>query len=431
MVKSKIEIFALPLKSTYILFSPEYRQFLQDTVNANGGINKISKIINFDKNYFFRLRKGMRCSLNLVFSLYNTLALDLEELNKNIYQIVSGHNNSVGIRNPKVPFDFDNKYGGCFLGAIMGDGSRTRLGGLTYNNQKQNIIKLLIKCSEMIFGNVKYRINYKKDGTIQIDYPKIVGDIVGLLGIEKSYKVISDCSINLENFSREFRKSFIRQFFDDEGNVRKKDRRLQVKQTRQTVHDKKTIRTNIENYAPKILLKIKNVLKEFNIISKIYLESLRELNGEKKADFSLNIYGKENLMKFNDNFGFNIDYKNKLLRKVIESYKFPSAPRNGRILFALQHAARIELKRGFIDKFELAKSTGRALWGTCSYYLVDLKKLNLIHVIEIPKNKKTNSLVWRYKITNKGWEYLKMNVDKIFLDDVKNKIIISPLVFSQ
>jgi hypothetical protein len=415
----RIEIFALPLKSTYVLLSPEYRKFLYNTVIDNGGVKKISKMINLDKNYFLRFKNGHKCSLDFIFSLYNRLGMDLKELNRNVIQIVSGSNNSIGINYPKLPFGFDNKYGGTLLAAIMGDGSRSKLGSVIYNNQNQILIDFLIESCTNIFGDFHYRTYPKKDGTIQVFLPKIVGDIVGLFGIKKSYKTVSDCYVELENFSKKFKIAFIRQFFDDEGNVRKSDRRLQIKQTRIVNVDKTTIRSEIEKYAPRMLIEIKKTLQEFNIISRISLETLRNVNGIKKADFSLNIYRKENLEKFKNLIGFKLKYKNESLKEVIKSYKYPSAGRNERLLYALQYAAKIELRYGYIDKLKLVEETKRALWRTCTYYLVDLKKSGFIDVIEKPRNERGNPLPWKYKLTKGGWKFLKSNISKIFLRKVK------------
>lgn len=417
-----IELFALPLKSTYVLLSPEYRKFLYNTVIDNGGVKKISKMINLDESYFLRFKNGHRCSLNFIFSLYNTLGIDLEELNRSVIQIVSGSNNSVGVNHPKLPFDFNNKYGGTLLAAIMGDGSRSKLGGVIYNNQNQILIDFLIESCTNIFGDVHYKTYLKKDGTTQVFLPKIVGDIVGLFGIKKSYKTISDCYVKLENFSKEFKIAFIRQFFDDEGDVRKSDRRLQIKQTRVVNADKKIIRSDIDNYAPRMLTELRKTLREFNIISRISLETLRNVNGLKKADFSLNIYGKEHLENFKDLIEFKLKYKNKLLKEVIKSYKYPSAGRNERLLYALQYAAKIELKYDYVDKLKLVNETKRALWRTCTYYLVDLKKSGFIRVVETPRNTRGAPLPWRYKLTKKGWQFLKSNIDKIFLGKVKRAL---------
>lgn len=307
------EIFALPLNQVYVKLTQKYIDYLCGRIANEGGTEEIFRNVKYDLGYFYRLKDGKRCSLKLLFTLYNYFALDLKKMNKNIVQIVSGSNNSIGIDNPFLPFYFDNRFGGVFLGAIMGDGSRTKLGGVTYNNQNEIIVNNVLIAAKNIFGDVKYSSYDKQDGTKQLNFPKIIGDIIGLFGIEKSYKTVSDCYVELDKFSDEFKKGFIQQFFDDEGNVRKSDRRLQVKQTRNVNKNRKVIRKNIEKYAPKVLLNIKKVLQEFDIHSTISIETLRNENSIKKADFALNIYGKENLLNFQNKIGFKINYKRALM----------------------------------------------------------------------------------------------------------------------
>ncbi len=379
-VSNKKHLFALPINSTYLLFSKEYLDYLFNLINDNEGIIKLADTMGFHRTYFYRLKWDKRTSLKFVFSLYNALKLNLEHLENNVIQIVSGSNNSIGINNPRLPFDFNNEYGGTFLAAIMGDGSRTSLGGLIYNNQSSVLIENLIISANTLFGDVHYRLNDKKDKTIQLDFPKIVGDIVALFGITKSYKIKSDCFVDLSNFSKKMKIAFIRQFYDDEGNVRLSDRRLQVKQTRVVSKKSKVeIRKNIEKYTPRVLKELKRALNGFDINSTLALETLRE----NKGDFSLNIYGKENLEQFRNLIGFKLEYKNNLLIDAINSYKFPSAPRNGRLDFALEKAKLVQEKYGYINKMLLAEESKRSL-KTATYFLVDLKKNGLITIKDKP-----------------------------------------------
>jgi len=406
MVFGKVEIFALPIKQTYILLNSSYRRILCEKIIKNG-VKKTFRDINYDIGYFYRLKNRKRLSLKTLFSLYNYFTLDIKDLDKNIIQIVSGKNNSVGVDNPKLPFDFDNQWGGILLGAVMGDGARTKLGGIIYNNKNEILVKSVINSVKKIFGDANYKKYIKKDGTVQIYFPKIVGDVIGMFGIERSYKIISDCYVDLSKFSIEFKKSFIRQFFDDEGNVRKSDRRLQIKQSRKVSQGKNIIRSNVERYAPKILLQIKSTLNEFEINSTISLETFRTKGNVKKGDFALNIYGKENLTKFNNLIGFRSEYKSKLLNDVISNYKFSKCGKNQRLAYALQNAMKVEKKYGYIDKLKLSKETEKSMRKTCTYYLVDLKKSKFIEVIKKPRTSKGYPFYWKYKLTKLGWSKIR------------------------
>lgn len=386
MVYKAISLFSLPTDSTYVLISPKLREHLRLVVAKNGGIYRTSKLLDIKPQYFYRLSKGKRCSLQFLFKIHTILGVDAQIIEQNILEISSGKNNSIGIKNPKLPFDLDNPQGGVLLGGIMGDGSRTKLGGLIYNNNQELLVNLVLNSAKLVFGDIDNRRTWKKDGTLQLDLPKISGDVVGMFGIEKSYKTVSDCFVNLEEFSSDFKISFIRQFFNDEGNVRRSDRRVQVKQTRITSEkDKVKIRKNICFYAPRVLLSIKKELEKIGIKSTISLETIRNKNNVIKGDFALNIYGKENLELFKEKINFDIAKKIELIDEVIGNYKFPSAPRNGRIAFALEKAKMVQDKYGFVTKHALAAECNRSL-KTATYFLVDLKKRGLVQITDEPRD---------------------------------------------
>ncbi len=401
-VRKSINLFDLPLDSTYVLLSKKVRNTIETQIAENDGIDKISKSLEIKRPYFYRFFQGRRCSLYFLSKLIGVLDMATQEIEKNIIFISSGKNNPKGITNPKLPFRFDNSDGGTLLGGIMGDGSRTKLGGLTYNNCDETLVNAVLDSAIDIFGNINQYLVWKKDGTLQLYLPKIAGDAVGLFGIQKSYKTLSDCYVELNGFSYEFKTSFIRQFFDDEGNVRTSDRRVQIKQTRVVFEkDAAKIRKNVESYTPRVLLTIDLELKRIGLRPTVSLETLRSKNGIIKGDFALSLYGKDNLIIFREKINFGIVAKKELLDKVIKNYKFPSAPRNGRIQFALEKARVVQKRDNYITKHTLALECKRSL-KTATYFLVDLKKMGLVKIIEAPRNEFGKPLPWKYLLTKKS-----------------------------
>jgi len=400
MVNRKIHLFALPINNTYVLTTEKFRTHIKDEVKKKGG-NLLLDHLQIERRHFSRFIKGKKCSLYLLFKIYNNIGIDIEFLEKNVTKIVSGKNGSLGIENPKLPFLLDNKYGGTLLGGVMGDGSLGKSGHFIYGNKSKILINNILNAAKNIFGDVDYGIytrDYEQYDFIQINLPIVIGDVAYLLGVKRSYKILSDCYIELSEFSDEFNIHFIKQFFDDEGNVRRKDRRLQVKQVRKlNEFSKEKIRENPYSFAPKILLQIKNSLNRFGIQSTISLEYIRHHGGMIKGDFALNIYGKENLENFEKIINFNLVYKRNLLREVIKSYKFPSAPRNGRLQFAISKARTVENNHGHITKHLLAKECKRSL-KTATYFLVDMKKKGLVKVVEEPRTELGHPLPKKYSL---------------------------------
>ena len=98
-------------------------------------------------------------------------------------------------------------------------------------------------------------------------------------------------------------------------------------------------------------------------------------------------YGKENIVKFSKFINFDVPYKKNLLLEALNSYVNPSAGRNERLLFALQHAAKIELDKRDLTKAVLSGYCGRSL-KTATYFLIDMKKNGFVKIDSLPRDKR-------------------------------------------
>lgn len=375
-------------------------------VRMKGGfVRNVSKQIEtsrliLDKkrqNQVYNLTRGQKTPLSLIVELSKTFDFPDEYIEKNIKLITSVKNTSVGLKNPKFPFNFNTPEGCQLISAVMGDGEINSQLQVRYNNQNKELINQVLYCAKNVFGDVDYKIYYRKDKVYQLHFPKIIGLMIISLRLKPMNKVKTDNKIPEFVFktNKKNKSAFLAQFYSDEGNVRIKDRRLQVKQTNLCFVTKSFARKNPERYCSKVLLGMKKLLSYFGINSGIYLESFRAYQTVNKADWSITIYGKENLKKFRKDIGFFIDYKNEQLNACIESYKFPSAPRDKRLDFALLTFGKVQRKKGFVTKISLAKECKRSV-KTTTYYLVDLTKKGLIKCIEMPRNEKGHNLPRRY-----------------------------------
>ena len=347
----------------------------------------------------YRFKIGKKVSIHFIKKISRMLEIGNKFIEDNTDLITSCKSTNVGIKKPRFPFDFTNKNGVRLISAIMGDGEINSQIIVRYNNQKKVLIDGILNCFKEVFGDVDYKLYLRDDQTYQLVFPKIVGLVLLKVGLKEGYKSITNYSIPYFIFNLDIDKKgiFIKQFFTDEGNVRLKDRRLQVKQTLKIDSTKKTLRLEPEEYAPNSLKGIKRLLLDLEITSKISLGAYRE--NEKKADWELSIYGKENLVKFQEKIGFYLEYKNKLLENAIKSYKFPSAPRNGRIEFALEKFKIVQTKYGFVTKYLLSEESRRSI-KTAIYFLIDLKKKGFINEIERPRDKKGHPKARKYSLNN-------------------------------
>jgi len=383
-------------------------QFLSEKIYLRLNKKVISLIINLIKksnivldkeikDQLYRFKKGKKISMRFLEKISQLLDINYIFFEKNIDLITSCKNTNVGIKKPKLPIDFTTKAGVRLISAIMGDGEINNQINVRYNNQNKALIDIILTCFKQVFGDVNYRLYLRLDKTYQLHFPKIVGLILLRIGLKPGYKSITNYGIPNFIFKLNNKKKsiFIRQFFNDEGNVRLKDRRLQIKQTLKVKLNKNKLRSNPEKYAHRTLIDIKKLLSDVGITSIIFLGNYRK--HDRKADWELSIYGKENLEKFQQKIGFDLNYKNELLSKAIKSYKFPSAPRNSRIDFALTKFSKVQENFGFVTKYMLAKESNRSV-KTATYFLIDLKKKNLIKEIGRPRDKKGHPEARKYRL---------------------------------
>ncbi|MBU1204079.1 MAG: hypothetical protein KKG60_03370 [Nanoarchaeota archaeon] len=351
------------------------------------GDNKVSGIVKLEDiqntNSYALLMKGKN----------KVPLIKIKDNKKPILLITSVKNTNIGIKNPKFPFDFRTKSGARFIAAIMGDGEINKQINVRYNNQNKKLIRLVLKSAQDIFGGVDFKIYERGDKTFQLHFPKIVGLITIRLGLKPGYK--SKTNYKIPSFilksKKEIKAIFLRQFFNDEGSIRLSDRRLQIKQTLSIKISKERCRKNPGKYCHNFLKGIKQLFDSFEISSNIALEGYRN----EKVDFGISVYGKENLEKFQKEIGSDIEEKRNNLDKAIKNYKFPSAPRNKRLLWALDKFKKIQNKRGYVTKCSLSEESQRSI-KTATSFLVDLKKQGKIREIEKPRNKKGHFLPRKY-----------------------------------
>ena len=382
-------------EKVYVLLSAKITAWLSRKAKRLGKYSQLSK-------EFARMRAGQKVSLNFALKLTKCLGVSSDALQDNIELISSCKSTDVGIKNPKIPFDFSNTTGARFIAAIQGDGYFNKFLQCGYSNQDKKMIEKVLCSAKEIFGGLDYKIYFREDNTFHLNFPKVVGLILGKTGLKPGYKYISNPAIPdfILNSEEGIKTSYLRQFFSDEGNVRKKDRRIQVKQTVLCNVDKETAKRGPEKFSPNVLLGCKILLQDIGIDSKISLGAYRKTPKGNKTDWELSFYRIENLKKFQELVGFEQEYKNNALAGAIESYKFPSAARNGKIDFALKNCKIVQSGFGFIDKKKLATQSSRSL-KTATYYLVELKKKGLVEIIEKPKRKDGRYLLFKYKLMDR------------------------------
>ena len=389
-VSGKIHLADIPYDQVYLELTERSVSLVHDIVVKSGLV-----IDDNLKQQIYRLKKSRRISLGMLRQISRILDIGIRYFEKNILSITSVRNTRVGIRDPKLPFDLARPEGVRLISALMGDGGLSSLFLPRYNNQDKELIDSILGCFRSVFGDIDHKLYPRDDKTYQLAFPKIAGLILTLVGVRPGYKSSTNYGIPdfIKTSPTKKRYIFIRQFYSDEGNVRLKDRRLQVKQTTSVHSDKVTLRKNPYRFAHKVLIDLHDMLEDLGIRSKISLGAYRK--EDKKADWELSIYGKDELEKFKKHIGFYQEYKNILLSRSLSSYIFPSAARNQTLGFALECFRNVQDRTGYATKHLLAKASKRSL-KTATYYLIDLKKRGLIEELDRPRDAKGHFLPRRY-----------------------------------
>jgi hypothetical protein len=132
----------------------------------------------------FVRREIVRIRVDFVLKIAKYLNLSLEEIERNIIWI--GNNNSNGITNPKLPFDFSSRYAARFLAAICNDGcitnthgkgSKFSYGSLQYYNNDLSLLSSIAEAAHSIFGGNPFKVYHRRNETFLM-FPSILRDVL-------------------------------------------------------------------------------------------------------------------------------------------------------------------------------------------------------------------------------------------------------------
>jgi hypothetical protein len=164
-----------------------------------------------------------------------------------------------------------------------------------FYNQQKVLINDFIEGVNRAYPELKYIRYSEKRGEIDIRSQRLAKGIFAL----------GDISTKNWEFPKKLNKLqkriWIRAFTDCDGTVYNKDYRRFIA---------------IDSINLNGLREVSNTLSEFKIESKIYT-----INYKDYISYRLKIFGKENLIKFNDLMGFKHPIKQKKLEEAIKSYK--------------------------------------------------------------------------------------------------------------
>lgn len=365
--------------------------FKEDLLNCIN-IKKAKRDLRLTNSKFDNFKYNEKITLDFLFKIIEYLfnkgfkQFSIENVEKNI-EIMGTKRGNIYLRDPKLPFNFNNEEGAYFISAIFFDGGIDRQFKPHYGNLDFGMRLRIIKSVKKLFGEIHSRETNPSNRNF-IRFPKIIGIIINhCFGIGIGNKMY--CNNKIPNFIFNIDKSkkacFIRQAFDDDGSVsvdKKMIRLVGVTDVKKDDFNK----NNTDDF--NLLNGIKRLLLDFGIDPNPFRieRSFSNINYRKQGEFYRHIFtfsitGKKNLETFYGNIGFNLNYKMKRLKSLIKSYK-SNQLRKGEIKkIALEKIKYLELRYGYFTNLLLAKEIERSYRQTAKL-TEKLLKENKIRIVQ-------------------------------------------------
>ncbi len=176
----------MPSKRNYVVLGKPFHNRIFFRLKLRGTYVFLSKELAISKSPLGRFvrREIVRIRVDFVLKIAKYLNLSLEEIERNIIWI--GNNNSNGITNPKLPFDFSSRYAARFLAAICNDGcitnthgkgSKFSYGSLQYYNNDLSLLSSIAEAAHSIFGGNPFKVYHRRNETFLM-FPSILRDVL-------------------------------------------------------------------------------------------------------------------------------------------------------------------------------------------------------------------------------------------------------------
>ncbi|MBM3200333.1 hypothetical protein FJZ53_05325 [Candidatus Woesearchaeota archaeon] len=208
--------------------------------------------------------------------------------------------NGHGIKNPKLPINFNNKEGARIIASLYGDGG---VCGNTnrplYSNKQKVLIKTVLSCINNVIGKVYYSSQSTR-GCTDVIFPPILGFIYEKVGYKAGNKIKTQNTIPpfVYHLQKDIILEFLSQLIDDEGTLYCKTRQVKHrgKKTRRLFYSIRLTFSNEHNLGkvPAFLESLLRLLHKIDIypnykISDFYITKHKE----KREKWTIHLSGRE------------------------------------------------------------------------------------------------------------------------------------------
>lgn len=297
----KVHINQLPLKRNYIVLNENfYDNLLDRLLRTTGSIANAGRLTGIPKSVLGRYlrREVKRIRIDFLLKIMRLLDIPLEQAENNIIWI--GNNQSLGIVNPKLPFDFNTRATARFLAAICNDGCitvgyrkgpRFSYGRLMYNNNEKCLRESVIRDAESIFG-ANICKEFHKRNEYYLAFLSIVRDVIEVVTDFKGKKSENNPSVPpfiLENV--ELICGWIEQTIADEGHIN-----FIPQKYRREIHWRRSFDKNLSEC--KLIEDEIRMLEKIGIMPDVKnIGTYKTKEGKEKKRFQMRIAKRENVCK--------------------------------------------------------------------------------------------------------------------------------------
>jgi hypothetical protein len=365
---------SISLESGYL------KDLTERAIRKSGSIVILSKKCNLSKATIHNYKNEVGLSIGGLKALLVSLDINFNRVNNKI--VVIGWNNTF------FNIHFDKPEMALILAASLADGHISQR-NFMYKNQNVELIQRVKSAVWEVFGSKTIiRDKIDRNGTSYILCPSFVKRQLSRLGSPMGKKLFFNPSIPtiVKEGSLELKQIFIQHFFDDEGWVETRSKRIACSQSSDTTASipqdfLKSMALNQNNsilnippklrnkiIKPRLLTDMKDILKkDFNIETNLILKKItkrkHKIQGEYvSAGWELECIKKDSYKKFHDKIGFFSSEKQKILKSHLYDKPLPEYLKQKMLNIAINlHKRRgsftvkdiqeeIDLERGKIRK---------------------------------------------------------------------------------
>jgi hypothetical protein len=375
------------------------KKILKQAIEKVGGCYKLSRIIRISPQTVYNYLNGVSMRVGSLKNILNLLGIPYENITTSVIELS-------WLKYPKLPFKLNSTDGAILFGAFLSDGSNTSR--VMYKNKEEVMLKKIERALKNTFGSyilIDRRIS--KEGIPYILTSQIVSRVLSKSGIPKGKKIKLNLSLPtfILNGSKKIQRMYLKQVFDDEGDVNISLRRvtltrcidvtkllpgsfinsLPIKKPVGVLKIPFEIKTTLRQNPPKLLAYESKLLNGCNIKNRIRLKQIiKQPPGYVTAVWNLIISKKENIFRFKKEVGFTIPSKSMQLYSLLNSY-IKKRSLDSKLYEKLIIAAKNETKKKGYFTIEGLISSTKLPYNSVKKRLNRLRRLNKVKLIQQAK----------------------------------------------